>query len=679
VSVERVIELWRLGKKADAEQLVAKLIAAKPDDPAVLGICADLHLACARSAEAIQVLRRLAALVPTDAAVRRRLGTALIDAGAPAAAIPHLKDATLLEPSNARGFLNLGLALLRVGDAAAAVSSLETAVGLNDRNAISHFNLGMAYKSAQRPGDARRCLERAIEIDPHFALARAELGALLRIGDAAAADAEENRALESFATNLMTARRYEEAVAVFTQLLARDPNYRYAAGTRFHCQLHVCDWSQYAESVRSLDLEVRAGKPADLPFSYFVYSDSAEAQSTCSRTYIAEEHPARPRPTGSRRARDAASPITVAYLSLDFYQHATSHLIAGLLEAHDRARFRVIAMSYGPDDNSAVRARLIRAVDEFIDVSNRSDDAVAELLEARSVDVAVDLKGLTGGARTGIFARRGAPVQINFLGYPGTMGAEYIDYLIADRIVVPAHARAHYAEQIVEMPHCYQPNDRRRPLPRMAEPRSAYGLPDGGFVLCAFNNVYKITPAVFAAWMELLRSIDGAVLWLAEGPAGAAARLRAAAEQSSVNADRLVFAPNMPLAEHLARYLHADLFLDTYPCNAHTTASDALWMGVPIVTRTGDAFASRVATSLLHTVGLPQLCVSSQEEYVACARRLAHDPVELARLHAHLEEVRANCPLFDTERYCRHLEHAYAVLVARHELGERPAPLQVQP
>ena len=504
--------------------------------------------------------------------------------------------------------------------------------------------------------------------------ARAHLSDLLKLTDAAAARRERDRALESHAINLMTVRRHDDAIAVWTQLIDAGAQIPYLEGTRFHCRLHSCDWSKYEATAHQLQADVFAGKRVDLPFSFFVHSHSAQAQLECARTFIADRHPPAPNRTPAA-PQSSSNRIKVAYLSFDYHEHATAYLIAGLFECHDRARFEIIAVSYGRDDQSEMRARLEHAVERFVDVSRLTDREAADWLHAQGVHIAVDLKGLTGGARTGIFALRPAPLQINFLGYPGTMGAEYIDYIIADPYVIPAQDQIHYAEKVVYMPQCYQPNDAKRPRPAQVRTREECGLTESGFVFCCFNNLYKITPVVFEAWMELLRNVEGSLLWLLEGTPAAMRNLRSRAAARAVAPERIVFAPHIALAQHLARYRHADLFLDTAPCNAHTTASDALWMGVPVLTLTGETFAGRVATSLLQAVGLPELSTVSLADYVAKALRLARTPSELSELKTHLEHGRRTFPLFDTSAYCRQLEAVFEEVWARHSRGEPPSTL----
>jgi len=439
--------------------------------------------------------------------------------------------------------------------------------------------------------------------------------------------------------------------------------------------MYCCDWTDYEARRQDLAERVRRGERVSSPGSFLAHSDSPADQLVCARTCAADLLVVTER-LAPRAVRAAQDRIRVAYVSADFHAHPTAFLAAGLFERHDRTAFEIIGVSYGANDQSEMRQRLERAFDRFLDVSDASDFAIAERIADLSVDIAVDLKGHTLGGRPRIFAYRPAPIQVSFLGYPGTMGADFLDYLVADRHLIPVRNRPHYSERIIYLPESYQVNDSARPAPaRMS--RHEAGLPEHGFVFCCFNVPYKITPGIFDAWMEILKAAPDSVLWLLEGAPTAVRNLQREAVGRGVGEHRLVFAPSLEPARHWARCPLADLFLDTLPTNAHTTASDALWAGVPVVTLAGETFTSRVATSLLHAVGLDSLSVGSRAEYVRLAVELAGDPPALAQLRAHLEAVRGRAPLFDTARYCRHLEDAYAEICARHRRGKPPVDICV--
>jgi predicted O-linked N-acetylglucosamine transferase (SPINDLY family) len=407
-------------------------------------------------------------------------------------------------------------------------------------------------------------------------------------------------------------------------------------------------------------------------------ADSAAARLQCAVTFNRDKYPAASEPLwrGERYAHDR---IRVAYLSADFRQHPMAYSMAGVFDAHDRSRFKTIAISFGPDSQDPVRRRLETAFDCFRDVRTMVDRDIARLLRELEVDIAVDLMGYTNNSRPGVLAFRPAPVQVNYIGFAGTLGAEYIDYLIADRFVVPEVAQASYAEQVVYLPDTYWPTDDRVEVGEPGLGRAESGLPEDGFVFCCFNQNYKIAPPVFEVWMNLLRQVDGSVLWLVRDNADAERNLRQQAEDRGIVPQRLVFAPRVSIEEYLARFRLADLFLDTLPFNAHTTAADALWAGLPLVTCPGSSFAARVAGSLLTAVGLPELITTSLPEYEALALSLAREPERLTGIRAKLVRNRGTFPLFDTNRFTRHIESAYRTMWERYQQGEPPAGFAVAP
>jgi predicted O-linked N-acetylglucosamine transferase (SPINDLY family) len=496
--------------------------------------------------------------------------------------------------------------------------------------------------------------------------------------DAFDADLESNprdaAALQGRAQCLAALGHAPEAVEAYTRLLDVVPDADYMLGERFHLKMHCCDWRAFDATREDIAARVRRGERADVPGSFMTHSDSPEDQLRCARIFAADFCP-RPKLRSHAGREHDAKRIRVAYLSADFHAHATSFLAAGLIEAHDRGKFETHAISLGADDGSPMRARLIRAFDHFDDVRHLTDDQVADLLQERRIDVAVDLKGHTLSARPWLLASRPAPVQVSFLGYPGTLGADFIDYIIADRVVIPESERLHYTEQVIYLPGSYQVNSAR--IASAPVTREMAGLPEAAFVFCCFNSSYKITPGVFDDWMHILRAVPGSVLWLLEANASAMQNLRREALRRGVDESRLIFAPYLSPADHLARCALADLFLDTLPYNAHTTASDALWSGVPVVTRPGASFASRVATSLLRALGLGQLSVDSREEYRRLAIRIAGSRDELKFLKDALAAARTSSALFDPAAFCRRLENAFQIIVARSRRGEAASPLDL--
>jgi predicted O-linked N-acetylglucosamine transferase (SPINDLY family) len=455
----------------------------------------------------------------------------------------------------------------------------------------------------------------------------------------------------------------------------------------------LCDWDGLDALETRLAAALRAHRP-DLPAPVTPFGALTLPLSPLDLRAVAAGHArlaelnarglcpdARPAkiPQGPRPER-----LVVGYVSSDFHDHATAHLMAGLFAVHDRARFEIRLYSYGRADASEWRQRLVAGSDAFVDIAGLGLCEAARRIRADGVDVLVDLKGFTRDGRPELFALRAAPVQVNYLGYPGTMGAGWYDGFVTDAICSPPGSEAHFAERLVCLPGSYQVNDREQAIAETAPPRAECGLPDGAFVYCSFNQTYKIEPALFDVWMRVLGRVPGSVLWLFRSHAEVEANLRREAERRGLDPARLVFAGKLPKAEHLARHRHADLFLDTLRVNAHTTASDALWAGVPVLTCPGETFQSRVAASLLHAVGLPELVVPDLAAYEETAVRLGQGPGqgagadELTAIKARLQANRLACPLFDTERYARNLERAYDTLWEACAGGAKPAPIRIE-
>jgi predicted O-linked N-acetylglucosamine transferase (SPINDLY family) len=536
------------------------------------------------------------------------------------------------------------------------------------------------------PDDAQAAYDKALALNPELPSAWVARGNIdygfFRYDQA---DAAYNKALalrpdlaEAWVGRgnlLVRLQRHDEAVGAYDRALAIDPGLKYVAGDRLHAKQFICDWASLEPDISRLLADVREGRIACAPFALVSVPSSAAEPLRCAQLFVADKYPAMP-PLwrGERYKHDR---IRIAYLSADFRDHATSHLVAGMFECHEKSRFEITAVSWGPDDNSDMRKRIIKSSDRFVDVRLQGQTRIAELLCEMEIDIVVDLMGFTHNSRTGIFAMRPAPIQVNYLGYPGTLGSDYFDYMIADETVIPDDQRAFYSEQVVWLPDCYQANDRQRHVAEGVPTRSDCGLPDNGFVFCSFNNAYKIMPDVFDVWMRLLRQVEGSVLWLIEANAMTSKNLRREAEQRGVVAERLIFAPRKPLPDHLARHRLAGLFLDTLPCNAHTTASDSLWAGLPVVTCLGATFAGRVAASLLKAAGLKDLVTANLADYETLALALARDPARLAALKAKLASERQSCPLFDTPRFTRQIESAYVTMWERYQRGEPPVHFAV--
>jgi predicted O-linked N-acetylglucosamine transferase (SPINDLY family) len=589
-------------------------------------------------------------------------------------------------PRHAQALYLLGFVHFQRGQFDNAERLIGQSLQIHPQSPDAWYNRGCALQQLQRHAEAAGCFEQAVALKPDYDEAWTNRGgallalrrhteALESFNRALALKPQDREALSNRGTTLFELKRYDQAAVDYDALLQAAPDFPYALGNAALARAYCCDWRRLKDDREQIHLGLQSGRAMVSPHASTLIVDDPMDQLRAAQTWVAQRCPEMPPLWRGERYRH--DKIRVAYLSADYHSHATAYLAAGLFEAHDKSRFESTAISFGPDDSSAMRQRLTRAFDRFIDVCDKSDSAVAAMLREMEIDIAVDLKGFTQDARPGILAHRPAPVQVNYLGHPGTMGARYIDYLIADRTIVPEGQERCYSEKIVCLPKSYQANDRKRRIAERTPSRADEGLPETGFVFCSFNGSFKITPDVFDVWMRLLKLDEGSVLWLLDDNPAAVRNLKREAESRDVPACRLVFAPRRPLEEHLARHRLADLFLDTLPCTAHTTASDALWAGLPVLTCWGNTFAGRVAASLLLAIGLPELVTGALGSYETMATMLIRQPAMLASLKERLAANRDIAPLFDTERFTRQLESAYVTMWELAQRGIPPQPFLV--
>jgi protein O-GlcNAc transferase len=557
-------------------------------------------------------------------------------------------------PTNAVTHSNLGNVYSKLRQFDKALSAYEQAAHLDPMDAETWSNTGIAFFELKRYEEALTFYDKALAIDPHYAEAFCNKG----------------NALDEL-------KRYEEAIACYEKALSINPHIDWAPGVWAFLKLKISSWDNLDGNLPVLLNKVVAGEKVSNPFPLLAISDDPLLHRQASAIFAHSQYPAN-LALGPIPKYPQGEKIRIGYFSADFHNHATGYLMAELIELHDHQRFELIGISFGPYHRDQMQTRLEQAFDQFIDANAMSDMQIAALSRELRIDIAVDLKGFTQNCRTGIFAYRAAPIQVSYLGYPGTMAAEYMDYLIADKTLIPQEAQQAYTEKIVYLPHSYQVNDRKRVISDKVFTRQELGLPEQGFIFCSFNNNFKILPTTFESWMRILQAVEGSVLWLYEDNQTAAMNLRLEAEKRGVDPSRMAFAQRMPLADHLARHRIADLFLDAFPCNAHTTASDALWAGLPVLTLMGQSFASRVAASLLTAIGLPELITSSQKEYEALAIDLANHPERLQALQEKLASNRLTMPLFDTPQFTKDLERAYIKMYERDQADLAPAQLFIE-
>ncbi len=639
-----------------------------------------------RYPEALASCDQAIALDPGLALAHINRGAVLTDLKRYPEAVASCDQAISLEPGLAPAHSNRGAALLGLERYSEGLASYDRAIALDPNLAAAHSSRGVVLSKLKRLSQALASCDRALSLDPDLARAYANRGSILldlRRYPEAVASFDQALALDSdlaFAhglrgTALMIQGRYDEGFAACDKAFAIDPDLDYVEGNRLHAKQRLCNWDNLtAESSHLLSSLRRVSTD---PFGVLAIPSLPADQLACARIHVAKNWPLTHKPLwhGEIYSHDR---IRIAYLSSDLREHPVAYQTVGLFEHHDKSRFEVTAISLEGDQNSEFGRRLRAPFERFIDGRLQSEDEIADLIRRLEIDILVDLNGLTQNSRPGILARRPAPIQVNYLGYSGTFGAEYSDYIIADRTVLPAENFVFYSEKVVWLPDSFLATDAARFIAERTPTRSELGLPDHGFVFCSFNQSYKIHPMIFDVWMRLLQNIDGSVLWLKDNDPIATRNLRFEAERRGVASERLVFAPNLPLmAEHLARHRQADLFLDTLPYNAHVTAGDALWAGLPVITCLGSTFAGRVAASLLNAAGLSELITASLEDYEVLALKLARDPSLLASIKHKLASNIKIFPLFNTERFTRHLEAGYVKMWERFQNGEPSASFAV--
>ena len=578
----------------------------------------------------------------------------------------------------------LGALALQTQQPEEALQWLDKALAVNAQHPGVHCNRGTALYTLKDYPAALQSYDRAIALHPPYAEAYSNRGNALRelrqyeaaidsYAHALKLKPNDVDVLVNHGNMLREMKRYAEALESYRRAFKLNPNYPYLHGILLHTQAHMCDWKAW-ELPPPATIETQ--QAITYPFPFLAMCDTPHLQRQVATLWGKTEYPANPE-LGEIELRKPAKKIRIGYFSADLHAHATAFLMAQLWEQHDKSRFEIIAFSFGVDTNDFMRQRLIRAFDQFIDVRHQTDKQIAQLARSMRIDIAVDLKGFTQDSRFGIFSYRAAPIQVNYIGYPGTVGADYIDYIVADKTLIPASAQPFYSEKIVYLPHSYQVNDRQREISDKTFTRSALGLPENAFVFCCFNNNFKITPSTFDGWMRILHRVPHSVLWLLEDNPTAAHNLRKEAHARGIEPQRLVFATRMPLPEHLARHRNADLFIDSLPYNAHTTASDALWAGLPVLTCLGESFASRVAGSLLNAIELPELITHNQTEFEDTAVGLALNPAKLKAIRDKLHQNRLTTPLFDSQLFTQHLENAYAQMMQRYYAGLAPEHIVV--
>ena len=720
--IDSVVALYSNGQYQEAIDQIKALNEVYPNIPFLFNLIGACYKAIGQLKGAAKMFEKAVSIKPEYAEAHKNLGITLRDLGQMDEAVKSLNKAISAEPNNVDAHYNLAITLKDLNQSNSAIQSYKKAIeikpdfvqahnnlgnlykdlGQTDkalksyRKAIeikpnfahAHNNLGNTFKDLENYKDAIKSYEKAIAINPNFSEAHNNLGNVFK--DIDELDKAVNSYQEAIKLNSDFAEAYynlgntykklnrkQKALVFFEKAGEINLNMDFILGDILTARIQFCDWTDYSILLESLQSKIVDNDKVVDPFNLLGLIDDPALQKIAAQIF-SNYHCSAKQTFEKSNLSPKNSKIRIGYFSADFHNHATMHLMAELFECHDKNFFELVAFSFGPDQVDSWRKKVLASFDKFIDVRLKTDQEVSVMARKLKIDIAVDLKGYTKDCRPNIFAKICAPVQVSYLGYPGTMGADYIHYLIADQTLIPEFNQHHYTEKIVFMPNSYQVNGSKRGISKASLLREDFGLPDKGFIFCCFNNTYKITPSSFSSWMQILKAVDGSVLWLFKSNKNSVKNLKKEAVKFGVKESRLIFASPMPVEDHLNRIRLADLFIDTHPYNAHTTSSDALRMGLPVLTCMGESFASRVAASLLNSINLPELITSTPEEYEALAIELATHPEKLKAIKDKLASNLSTAPLFDTKRFTKNLESAYTQMYERHQKGLEPDHIYVE-
>jgi len=652
-SLGQLGQLFNHRRFGDVINLGQRLLQKYPRSGDLYNILGAANAQLDRLDDAVDCFSKALQIKPDSADVHNNLGNALRGLKRLEEAALYYNKALQLNPEHFDAHNNLGVVFKSMDEWQEAVRCFKRALRLNPKYAKAHFNLGNTYQDLGQPENAVGCYERAIELKPDYANAYKNMGAAYK-----------------------SLRNLQAAQFYLTKALHFLPDDIALITSNLNISAQLCDWDAvYADP----ELISTSGVSDNLITPLIMLSlEDAPARHRARSQQFAKLFPQNELPSISPPA-NVPNRLRIGYFSAEFHNHPCMQLMAKMFEIHDRKQFSLYAFSYGADATDPMRDRLKSAFDEFHEVRSLGNRQVAELARSLGIDIAVHITGYTRNQRTGIFAHRAAPLQVSYLGYPGTLGVPFIDYMITDPVVVPAECRTHYTEKLICLPNTYMVTDNTREVSERPMCREEMGLPEQGFVYCCFNTHSKITPNEFDVWMRLLRNVENSVLWLREGSETSRKNLMKEAARRNVDPSRIILAERLPsLAEHLARHRLADLFLDTFNYNAHTTSCDALWAGLPVVTKIGQGFAARVAASLLTAIDLPELISHTVEEYEALALELATNPAKLKQVKSKLAQNRDTSPIFDTEKFTRHIESGFQQAYQRYFDGELPSDIIVE-
>jgi predicted O-linked N-acetylglucosamine transferase (SPINDLY family) len=683
----RALEHFQSGRLSEADALAQDVLSSSPNEVDALhlrGVVAGLQ---DRHADAESFFRGAILLDMTNPQIYFNLAKSLTEQSQPANALEYYEKSLKLNPKNEKVWLNYGVCLFLVNDFWSALRAFDETLLINPQSAEALMNKGNCLRELKRFDESRFCHERAIELQPTSGDVWSNFGVLLNTLK------HHDEALECYrkAThfNPLLAEAWsnrgaalndlgqtEEALASYKRAFEIKPNAPYIQGELFHSQMRLCQWDDFDLGCRRIRAALLRGDRVSNPFAVLGFLDDPALQKLCAQIY-SDNNLKTQAPPDLRRNEEGNNRIRLGYFSMDFREHPVAYLIDDVISHHDRSNFEVYAFSFDIGLGDSMTEKFKKSFDMFFNVANLSDEETVQLARGYQIDIAIDLGGYTQDARTQIFANRIAPIQISYLGFPGTMGTSCIDYLVGDEVVIHEGNRQHFSEKIIFMPDSFQANPNSRPYGLPNSSRMNYGLPERGFIFCCLNNTWKITPRVFEAWARILSLVPESILWLYVGNDAARKNLRAKLKALGIEPERLVFSEKVSRARYFDQYRFADLFLDTLPYNGGTTASDALWMGLPVLTVQGDSFAARMASSLLCALDLSELVTCSLSEYEEVAVALAKNPIKLSAIKMKLLANKLTHSLFDPKIFTKNLESSYQAVINRHRSGLQPADITV--
>jgi protein O-GlcNAc transferase len=679
--LELGISFARVNQFQEAQIVLECLKHYRKNDLLVLYNLGLIHSAIGNHQKAIENYDDILAINPADVETLINKGSSLIDLQSYELAMSTLQSAINIRSDIPEAWSNLGIAFNSLHLFQDSLNAYDKAISLRPSFYEAWSNKSRPLCKLRRYAEASEACDKALLLHPEYAEGLSNKGNALyeleRFEEAIIFFDEALRLRPSYAEAflnkghaLFQLGRYVEAISSYEEALLLNPDIDWLYGCLIFAKMKICDWIGIDNYIEKISSKVMLGNKVIDPLPFLALVDDSFLHKKAAEISIQSRHPLNPI-LGEPPKHSKKKKIRIGYFSADFKIHPVAFLIAELFEMHDKNQFEIYAFSLicGEDQ---MRDRIASSVDHFIDVENKSDLEIAQLSRSHSIDIAVDLSGFTQYSRTGIFAHRAAPIQVNYLGYPGTTGSDYFDYIIADRVLIPTESQAFYSEKIAYLPNSYQVNDRKRSISNGRFTKDELGLPKNGFIFCCFNSSHKILPATFGGWMRILHAVEGSVLWLFEDSLSSTENIRLEASRRGIDPNRLIFAQKLPLEDHLARYCLADLFLDTAPYNAHTTASDALWAKLPVLTLMGESFASRVAASLLNAIGIPELITHTQNEYEEMAILLATNPEKLLVIKENLITNRLSKPLFDTALFSRNIETAFIQIYQRYQADSLP-------